>query len=486
MRILMLSPEATPFAKTGGLGDMVSSLSKTLAAAGHEVHLFLPLYGHILPGPDWTAHPDPVAVHLSPRNTLFCRVWSAPFHGTIAHFLEYNNFFGTSQIYGEPVRDAYRFTFQTAAALDFCLQTGWIPDIVHAHDWTTGLAPVLLNTTRRGTSIGNAASVFTIHNLRHQGLVPAGLMPWHHLPSWLYTADNLECFGGINLMKGALYHATKITTVSPNYAREIQTPAYGCGLDPVLRFRASNLRGVLNGLDLDEWNPATDPRIAAKFTSGKDLTSGKAANKAALQCAYQLDPDPGTPVFGIISRLFDQKGLDWVADILPGLLGSARMQFVLLGTGEKWLEARFAALAARFPGKCGVSIAFDDSLSHLIEAGSDFFLMPSRFEPCGLNQMYSMRYGTLPIARATGGLADTVLDWGEPGGGGTGIVFNDPNADALLAAVHRALQLYFDYPAHFDRLRRNAMSRDFSWANSAKEYERIYAVAIRARRPGSV
>ena len=480
MKILMLTPEWVPFAKTGGLGDMVASLGNELSAAGHEVRAFLPYYGTIQPSADWVPWPEPLAVRLSPWQTAYCRIWTAPCPGSSLrlHFLEYNAFFASGEIYGKGESDAYRFSFQTLAALDFCLQSGWIPEIVHAHDWTAGLAPVILNTTRRDTALRHTASVFTVHNLQHQGFAPSDLMRYLHLPPWLYTADNLECYGGLNLMKGALYHATQITTVSPTYAREIQTPAQGFGLDHVLRHRAADLTGILNGIDTATWNPATDKFIAANYSSKADVSAGKAQNKAALQRAMRLPEDAGTPLFGVVARLYEQKGLDWLADVLPPLLAQARMQLVLLGNGDPWLEARFQALARNFPEKCAVRIAFDNSLSHLIEAGSDFFLMPSRFEPCGLNQMYSMNYGALPIARATGGLADTVKDWNAvPEDVPTGILFSDPASGALLGAIHRALQLYFDFPKDFARLRNNALQQDFSWANSAGRYIEVYKTA---------
>ena len=476
MKILMLSPELAPYAKAGGLGDMVASLSKALAQAGHDVRIFLPRYGHLQPEKTWKLYPDPLAVHLDPRRTLFCRVWTAPFAGGAqVHFLEYDQYFGTGEVYGQLTDHGERFSFQTLAALDFCLQTGWIPDIVHAHDWTAGLAPVVLNTTRRHTPVGRAASVFTIHNLQHQGLVSRGVLPFLGLPEYLFTPNNLECLGGVNMMKGALYHATKLTTVSPTYAHEIQTPEYGFGLDPVLRHRWHDLTGIVNGIDLDEWNPAADKYLPAHYTS--DDWAGKAACKAALQERLGLERQNYSPVFGVIARLYDQKGLDLLADILPDLLERAHLQVALLGSGDSDLENRFRALAHRFPGKCGVQIGYDNALAHLIEAGSDFFVRPSRFEPCGLNQLYSMRYGTLPIVRATGGLADTVEPWQNGPTRGTGILFSEAQSWELRNAIHQALQLYFDHSDALAELRRNAMARDFSWDRSAQAYEAVYREA---------
>ncbi|MDR2981216.1 MAG: glycogen synthase GlgA [Puniceicoccales bacterium] len=481
MKILMISPELAPYAKAGGLGDMVASLSKALAQMGHEVRICIPRYGSVNHDKTWTRYPNSVAVHLDPRRTEFCSVWSAPFAGgATVYFIEYDVFFGSDQIYGERTDHGHRFGFQTLAALDFCLQDGWTPDIVHAHDWTAGLASVILNTTRRHTPVGKAASVFTVHNLQHQGLVNADVLNYLALPSWLLTPNNLECFGGVNLLKGALYHSTKITTVSPTYAHEIQTPQYGFGLDPVLLHRWNDLSGIVNGIDTDEWNPASDKYIPAHYTA--DDLSGKAQCKTALQQALGLEQDYGAPIFGIVARLYDQKGLDLLSDILPDLLSRARMQIALLGSGERWLEEHFLWLANKFPGKCGVRIGYDNALAHLIEAGSDFFLMPSSFEPCGLNQMYSMRYGTLPIVRATGGLADTVRPWITNPAKGTGILFADATSSALMDAIHRGLQLYFNYSGDFSQLRRNAMACDFSWGTSAKAYEAVYQDAIYTRK----
>jgi starch synthase len=281
-------------------------------------------------------------------------------------------------------------------------------------------------------------------------------------------------------MKGGLWHATKLTTVSPGYAGEIRTAAFGCGLEGLLRHRAGDLVGILNGVDTADWNPAKDPHLPANF-SASDL-SGKTVCKAHLQAELGFATEPGTALFGIVSRLWDQKGLDLFADIADELVSGSRMQVVLLGSGDKALEARFTALAARFPGKFCARIGFDNALSHRIEAGADFFLMPSRFEPCGLNQMYSMLYGTLPIVRATGGLADTVSPWYAGRGTGTGIVFSTPNAAGVRWGVEEALRLYYDAPAEFQKLRVNAMTQNFGWSESARRYEEVYGWAVETRR----
>lgn len=513
LKILFITPEFAPLAKTGGLGDMTASLAKALAAAGHDVRVFLPCYGGtpppvpltsspaVPPVAQWRAFPAPVAVNLAPRHTEFCRVWEsapAPLQPRV-QLLEHHALFGSPEIYGERNDNAYRFGFMTAAALDFALQSGWHPDIAHVHDWTAALAPVLLNTTRRATPLGRAASVLTIHNLRHQGIETPDIMRYLRLPSWLWSADNIEDHGRANFLKAGLYHATKITTVSPTYAREILAPEHGCGLDHVLRHRAADLSGILNGIDDAEWNPRADPRLAARLEDDDDAAAGaaavsafKAANKRALQAELGLEPLADAPLFTLVARLQPQKGADLLADILPDLLGRARMQVAVLGTGDHGLEQRLLAIAAANAGKCVVRAAYDDALAHRLIAGADFFLMPSRFEPCGLTQMYSMRYGAPPVVRATGGLADTVSPWRENGANATaaganaptGIVFPDATGGSLLNAIHEALRLYYEHPADFAALRRNGMARDFSWHDSAARYAAVYASAIAARRAG--
>lgn len=479
MKILMISPELTPFSKAGGLGDMVASLTHALADLGHEVRVFTPLYGSVHPSSERRPHPYPVHVDMSFHDKRDCRVWKQPFGKATALFLEYHEYFGGTEIYGDRPDNGFRFAFFTRAALDFCDQERWYPDIVHGHDWTAGLAPVFLNTRDAGHPIARAASVFTIHNLLHQGYAPKSLLAFAGLPGHLDHPTHLEAAGGLNLMKGGLWHATKITTVSPTYAQEIRTEAFGCGLDPLLRTRAADLIGILNGVDGNDWNPETDPHLPERYSPG--ALAGKAVCKRELQRELGLEVADDIPLFGIVSRLWDQKGLDLVADIADELLHHGRLQIALLGSGDPLLEQRFRDLSYRHPGRVAVRIGFDNGLSHRIEAGSDFFLMPSRFEPCGLNQMYSMIYGTLPIVRATGGLADTVEPWFAGRGTGTGIVFQAPNAAGVRWAVEEALRLYYDFPDEFARLRDNAMRRDFGWSRSARRYEEVYRWALETR-----
>ncbi len=486
MKILMISPEVAPFSKVGGLGDMAGSLSKELSLMGHDVRVVTPLYGSVKPSAQRRVALEPLIVHLGGFEQ-YARVWEERIPGapeSKVYFLEHEKYFGRPEIYEGPWGghgdNCERFTFMSRAAMDLCHALLWYPDVVHCHDWTSALAPAYLNTTERGNDLGQAASVMTIHNLQHQGIFSKESFAMSGLPADLFKADGFEALGNFNMLKGGLYHASKITTVSPNYAREIKSSEYGCGLDGLLRFRAGDLVGVLNGIDTQVWNPQTDSLLPMRYSRFE--LDGKGYCKEILQTHFDLDRDHTVPIFAAIARLYDQKGLDWLADIAEGLLKNMRLQLVILGAGDSALENRFRELAAYHPGKVGVHIGYDEALSHLIEAGADFFLMPSRFEPCGLNQMYSMAYGTLPIVRATGGLVDTVEQYQENTGQGTGFLFQEPSAHALYYAIGWANSTYYDRPEDFASLRQNAMSRDFSWKRSAAQYEQVYQWARSARR----
>ncbi len=472
MRILFVTPELAPWSKAGGLGDATVALGKALAAKGHEVRAVTPLYGSV-PGREKMGtliESLKVGVHGDPRKAG-CRVRTLTVSPKFeAWFVEHEDFYGAREIY--PPRDdaGERAAFYGRAALDACLTTSWIPDIVHCHDWTAGLVPVLLNTTLKHTALGAAKSVISIHNLQHQGLYPKRIMAYLGLPEFLWSPQELECLGGVNFLKGGILHAGKVITVSPTYAQEILTPAFGYGLDDVVRRRAGALRGILNGVDRDEWNPADDKHIAKAFSAQQP--AGKAECKTALLRELGLATDRSVPLVGVVSRLWEQKGLDLAVGVLPKFLREGKLQFVLLGSGDTWLENEFKRLATDFPQLCAVRIGYDNGLSHRIEAGADFFLMPSRFEPCGLNQMYSMAYGTLPIVRATGGLADTVTGW-DGKKKGTGIVFEHADQGGIEWALRRALELY-QQPAAYQALQQTAMSAEFSWAKSAEAHLECY------------
>jgi len=472
MRILFVTPELAPWSKAGGLGDATVALGKALAAKGHEVRAVTPLYGSV-PGREKMGtliESLKVGVDGDARKAG-CRIRTLPVSPNFeAWFVEHEDFYGAREIY--PARDdaGERAAFYGRAALDACLTTSWIPDVVHCHDWTAGLVPVLLNTTLKHTALGGAKSVISIHNLQHQGLYSKRIMTYLGLPEFLWSPQELECLGGINFLKGGILHAGKVITVSPTYAEEILTPAFGYGLDDVVRRRASALRGILNGVDRDEWNPEEDKHIAAAFSAKKP--AGKDECKSALLRELGLATDRGLPLVGVVSRLWEQKGLDLAVGVLPKYLREGKLQFVLLGSGDAWLENEFKRLAADFPELCAVRIGYDNGLSHRIEAGCDFFLMPSRFEPCGLNQMYSMAYGTLPIVRATGGLADTVTGW-DGKKKGTGIVFQHADQGGIEWSLNRALELYAQ-PAIFKALQKSAMAAEFSWAMSAEAHLECY------------
>lgn len=489
LKILMVAPELAPLIKVGGLADVVGALSKALAAKGHDVRIFIPKYAGLRHSE--TEHPfdQPLVVHLG-GHQAYAQVWEMPLPGSAAtcYLLEYNAFYDRASVYlgpsGDDKDNGRRFTLLSRAAIDFCYQLNWMPDVVHCHDWTTGLLPVYLNTTEREAPMGRAASLMTLHNMQHQGWFAPDLLAYSGLPNSVYRADGLESTGELNMLKGGIYHATKITTVSPTYAREIQEPEGGCGLQDLLRFRSGDLIGVTNGVDYSEWDPATDALIPQNY-SHKDM-SGKAACKVALQEAFGLELDASIPVFSVVSRLVDQKGLDLLAAIGDRLMESMRIQIAVLGTGEPVLEHLFRSLAERHAGRFAAHIGFDNKLAHLSPAGADFLIMPSRFEPCGLSQLYAMIYGALPIVRATGGLIDTVEPYLEGIGTGTGFPFKDATPNALFDTIGWACATYYDRPHEFARLQENGMRRNYAWDESASKYEQIYDWAVEARRAGFI
>jgi starch synthase len=399
------------------------------------------------------------------------------------YFLEHHHYFDRPYTYGPPDH-AYpdnleRFTFLSRGSLELCKALGFFPDVVHANDWQTALVPVYVNTVEWSKPLHAAASIYTIHNLAHQGVFDAGALFITGLGSQHFHSREFEHFGTMNLTKAALFHSTLLSTVSPTYAREIQTSEHGFGLDGVLAEKRHDLFGVLNGIDVHEWNPETDPFIAAHFGVG-DL-AGKVECKRALQREAGFPLRDDVPIIGLVGRLTPQKGLDVFAQVLRGLL-ELDLQIVLLGSGSSDAERYFSYVAGLRPDRFRAFIGFDNRRAHHIEAGSDFFLMPSRFEPCGLNQLYSLKYGTLPIVRATGGLNDTVVQYDESTGTGTGFRFNDLTPGALYDAVGWALSTWYHRKAHVESMREQAMLQDFSWDRSAEAYERLYHDAYARRR----
>jgi starch synthase len=483
LKVLFVASEVAPFRKTGGLADVAGVLPRSLRQRGIDIRVVMPLYQGI----QWNALErleGTLSVPMyygSARAGL--RLGTMPGSDVPIYFIEYNRFFDRPHLYGPPGQ-AYsdnleRFSFFSRAALEMCKTIGFIPDVIHANDWQTALTPVYVNTVEWSKPLHGAGTLFTIHNLAYQGNFESGAMFITGLGRNHYNPYEFEHFGDMNLMKAAIRHSNLLSTVSPTYAREIQTSAYGFGLDGELLLRSRDLRGVLNGIDTHEWNPAADPHIAAPYSV--DDASAKAVCKASLQKQLGLPVRPEVPLFGVVGRLTPQKGFDVLAHALDKIL-AWDLQMVLLGNGDPEAEHFFSHLAARRSDKFRTFIGFDEGLAHRIEAGSDFLLMPSRFEPCGLNQMYSQRYGTLPIVRGTGGLLDTVVNYNQATGDGTGFIFWDLTPGAIADSVGWALSTYFERPAHIEAMRKRAMQQDFSWDRAAEAYEGLYREAYQMRR----
>lgn len=476
MRILLASSELHPYSKTGGLADMVAALGKTLARKGHRVGVVTPLYAGVrerAPGLKKLSLSLTVALGGEEvRGTI----WSLePCPGVTVYFVEQEEFYGRREIYGEEGGEypdnAERFIFFSKAVTRLATGLAWKPEIVHLHDWQASPAALLLHDWKKQTGQGRGPGIcLTIHNLAYQGLFPTEKYGLMNLPWEYFTTRGVEFYGKMSCLKTGLVYSDVITTVSPRYAREITTEELGCGLDGLLRQRNSTLVGILNGVDYEEWNPAADPFLPHAY-SAHDL-SGKQANKLALQEEFGLPVDAGVPLFGSVGRLAEQKGVDVMLGALEDVL-SADLQFVLIGNGAPHFEKACRELARRFPLQVGVRIGFDEGLSHRIEAGADFFLMPSRFEPCGLNQMYGLRYGTIPIVRTTGGLDDTVIDVREDPEKADGIKFNEYSASALAKGITKALVLFQEAPL-FKRFQQNAMAADFSWDRTVADYIKVY------------
>jgi starch synthase len=472
MRILMVASEVAPFSKTGGLADVVSSLPRALGRLGHAVDVVVPRYRGI-------AASNRIA-RIAVRDvggTIHVDMYAVEDGHVRFVFVDHAPYFDREHLYG-PGNDDYpdnaaRFALLARAALIWGATATERYAVVHAHDWQGGLVPVLLRRETAGGALRDAAAIFTIHNLAYQGLFDASWLARLGLDKDLLTPDALEYWGRISFLKGGMLFSRIMTTVSPRYAREIETPEFGFGFEGILRSRSHDLIGILNGIDYDQWDPARDPYLPVPYDASR--LDGKDAAKQQLLTLVGLpagDEGRRRPLVGLISRMVDQKGFDLLAalvDVLPRLEAS----FILLGTGERRYEELWQSLAARHPERIAVRIGFDEAMAHRIEAGADLFLMPSRFEPCGLNQMYSMRYGTVPVVRATGGLADTVRDVDSATGEGTGFVFTDPTPAALLDALRRALAAHRDSRL-WRRLQLAGMRQDFSWDASARQYAGVY------------
>lgn len=481
-KILFVASEAHPLVKTGGLGDVAGSLPVALRSRGADVRLLLPAYRDAITraGKLKKVASLHVAGLEAPVKILEGRLPGTSLIVWLADFPPAYDRAGNPYLdsHGQPWPDnAMRFALLAHVATSLALghsRIKWRPDVVHCHDWQTGLVPVLLAQKKT-----RPATVFTIHNLAYQGLFPRQTFTALALPPQWWSPEALEFHGQLSFMKGGLVFADQLTTVSPSYAREIQTPEFGDGLDGLLRHRAARLSGILNGIDDAEWNPARDRYLVNNYSAARP--QGKAANKQALQREFGLPPDAATLLIGMVGRLVAQKGIDLVLDTLPALMHRP-LQLVLLGSGEAAFETALVRQAARYPDRLAVRIGYDEGLAHRIEAGADMFLMPSRFEPCGLNQLYSLRYGTVPVVRRAGGLADTVADATPENigaGKATGIVFQEASGGALLAAMDRALALWRD-AGRWQKILRAGMRQDFSWRHRAAEYMQMYD---RLRRP---
>ena len=483
MKILFAASEVFPFAKTGGLADVADSLPSALHALGHDVRIIMPKYrGVDRCGLDIVQTDATVHARIGDRILTGDILTSKLASGVPVYFVGYDPFFDRAQLYGTS-KGAYpdnasRFIFFSRAILDAMKSLDFWPDVLHLNDWQTGLAVLYLETYRGVAQYDQVASVFTIHNLGYQGLF------WHFdLPltglGWEYfTPEGLEFYGKINFLKAGLVYANRLTTVSRKYAKEIQEPEFGFGLDGVLRKRSKDLSGILNGINETSWDPESDPFIPAHYSS-KDLKGKKECKKALLR-EFGLPEDIHRPVIGMVSRLADQKGFDLITSVAKELAGMD-LALVVLGTGEEKYHRMMPKLSREFPDHIGVKIMFDDRLSHLIEAGSDFFLMPSKYEPCGLNQMYSLKYGTVPIVRSTGGLADTIKNFNPRTLSGNGFKFRDYSSKKLLDTVRKGLRVYND-KKQWNHLVQNGMACDFSWNRSAQDYVKVYKQIAKKKR----
>lgn len=481
MKVLIASPEIYPFVKTGGLADVTGALPKILRKLGVETRVILPKHKGV----------EDLGFPMHYRNYRFsCQVSQALVDGEIveseydgvpAYLVEKDEFFYRDYLYSTPDGDyldnAERFIFFSKSILEAMKVVDFIPDVLHCNDWETSLSPFFLKVLYKDDPVlRDVATLLTIHNMGYQGLF------WHHdmhllNVGWEYFApDYIEFFGKINFLKAGIVFSDIINTVSKQYSKEIQTPEFGFGLDGVLRTRKNDLYGIVNGIDYGQWNPETDRLLPAHYRVD-DLTN-KSVCKKALQDAFSLPRDPAIPLLATIGRLANQKGFDLIGASLEDLLDiGGGLQYLVLGTGDRKYHDLLTSLALKYPKQFSVKIAYDDALAHLVEGGADMFLLPSRYEPCGLNQLYSLRYGTVPIVRGVGGLEDTIIDYTERPDIGTGFKFYDYSKTGMIDAIARAVKVYYTSEA-WSKLVRQCMVADFSWEKSAREYVNLYKRAI--------
>ena len=473
MKILFAASEVAPFIKTGGLADVAGSLPGAFAAQGHDVKVILPLYEGI--GEKWRKEMTFLKhfnVSLSWRH-VYCGIFELEREGVTYWFVDNEYYFKRLQLYGH-FDDCERFAFFSRAVIEAPGELGWAPDIIHCNDWQTALVPIyLLEEKFNFPELADTKSVFTIHNIEYQGRYGESvLMDVVGLNYSYFNEGMLSYYNDVNLMKGAIMAANFVTTVSPTYAEELRMPFYAHGLDGVINEQSHKIQGILNGIDTELYNPATNPELAANFTPDA-IESGKAACKLALQKAVGLEEDPDVPIIACVSRLVGHKGFAMVADALNEIMRQ-KVQMVVLGTGEWQYEEAFRNAAAKYPGRFSAQLAYSAPLSTMIYAGADIFLMPSVSEPCGLSQIIAMRYGTVPVVRKTGGLKDTVTPYDPDTGEGRGFVFDNINAFDMVHAIREAVELYYEDVDAWEKIQKADMTADFTWDQSAQQYLDIY------------
>ncbi|HHW41148.1 MAG TPA: glycogen synthase GlgA [Syntrophomonadaceae bacterium] len=473
LKILFASSEVSPYAKTGGLADVAGSLPKALAAMGIDVRVVLPKYKQINVGNYLTDFPVEIDHHLETGIIRETKLTGKGYEVPV-YFIDNYKYFYRDGIYGFD-DEAERYNFFCKAVLGMLPRIDFQPHVIHCNDWQCGIIPLSLKTKYADNIFYQKIStVFTIHNLQYQGIFPRNTLRLIGLGDEYFTPERLEFYGDVNFMKAGLLYADIINTVSNKYALEIQTPEFGERLDGLLRKRAQDLYGIVNGIDYEEFDPANDQVIYQKYSI--ETIDLKKKNKSGLQKEMGL-PIEDKPLIAVISRLVDQKGLDLISGIFEQMMGFG-VQFVLLGTGSDYYQKLFLELKVKYPKQTAIYLGFNPDLAKKIYAGADMFLMPSRFEPCGLGQLVSLRYGTIPIVRAVGGLADTIQDYDEKTGKGNGFSFGSYDKTALLETIKRALRIYSEHPDRWRRMMVNAMKRDFSWGRSAEEYAQLYEKAI--------
>ena len=489
LNVLFVSSEVDPFAKTGGLADVAGALPQTIRQLDHEIRVIMPRYGSIN---ERKSHLHDMLrlkdIEIPVGKKTFSANVKSSFisnnHSKVqVYFLDNPNLFGRTGLYGSPeTKKDYadndeRFIFFSRGILEVLKRLGWAPDIIHCNDWHTGLVPVYLKTLYKDDPFyKDTRTVFTVHNMAYQGVFPRSSFDKTLLPADTFSPAGVESHGNLNFLKAGLVYADALTTVSGKYAEEIaESDEFGCGLQDVIRKRKKDLTGILNGVDYSQWDPSADELLPHRYdVRTLDL---KAENKKVLCGKMHLPFQEDVPLIGIISRLADQKGFDLIDEVIDQIL-KLPCQMVVLGTGEKRYHDLFEKAAKKHPQKLAVSLTFNNELAHLIEAGSDIFLMPSRYEPCGLNQIYSLRYGTIPVVRATGGLDDTIQDCGSGGASCTGFKFTGYSSSEMLAAIQRALVAFGDQPT-WKKLMKNGMAKDFSWEASAKKYIQLYRSLVK-------